>query len=213
MPPPFVKEWLPSRGRECNRTGKYKRFCEGPRRAPAPFGKADGLARSLGLGTRMTMHHLLLRAPKPEWIAAAGGKPDAVSGKHQLRLLWPVPDRRAWRSFGWDERGGKRRWHKGVDIGAPEGTPVYAAQGGLVAYADNGVSGYGNLLTVVHADGTVAMYAHCQTIYVFPGQRIQRGQRVADVGHTGIARGSHLHFEYRKRGRPVDPTKHFDSVP
>lgn len=88
-----------------------------------------------------------------------------------------------------------------------------AVSAGLVAYADNGVSGYGNLLAIVHPDGTVATYAHCKAIYVFPGQLVERGQRVADVGHTGIARGSHLHFEYRRRGRPRDPLRLFVDAP
>jgi hypothetical protein len=185
-------EWLPSRGRECNRTGRYKNFCQGPRRVPRPHGSAAELAQRLGLGTIKAVSHLILRPPKHEWLQAAG----------------PADPDRALR------RGSSRpRRHKGVDIGAPDGTPLRAARSGLVAYSDNGVRGYGNLLVVVHGDGSVASYAHCRAIYVFPGQRVVRGQIVGEVGHTGIARGSHLHFEYRLKGRPRDPVRRFIERP
>lgn len=210
---PQVHEWLPSRGRECNGKGRYRRFCQGPRRAPAPYGKAARLARKLGLGERKTMSHLLLKRPKRAWIRAAGGEPKARArrGPH---MLWPVENGKLWRGFGRVRRGPKRKKpHRGIDVGAPNGTPIMAASAGLVAYADNGVRGYGNLLAIIHPDGTVATYAHCKAIYVFPGQRVERGQRVADVGHTGIARGSHLHFEYRRGGRARDPIRLFENAP
>ena len=86
-------------------------------------------------------------------------------------------------------------------------------QSGIVAYADNEVHGYGNLLVLVHPDRTVTFYGHCRAIYVFPGQLVTRGQIVAEVGHTGIARGVHLHCEYRRDGRIRDPLKLFVERP
>lgn len=211
--PPAVSRWLPSRGWECMGPGKYRKFCQGPRKAPAPFGEAGALAKKLGLGTDKIVSHLILRPPSEALRAAAGGVPNQKA-QRDPHMLWPVPSGRFWRGFGPVERGPKRRKrHRGIDIGAPKGTPIVAAKAGLVAYADNGVRGYGNMLVVVHPDGTVANYAHCSAIYVFPGQRVARGQRVADVGHTGIARGSHLHFEYRRRGRPRDPLPLFENLP
>jgi murein DD-endopeptidase MepM/ murein hydrolase activator NlpD len=65
------------------------------------------------------------------------------------------------------------------------------------------------MLMVVHADATVGFYAHCQELYVFPGQRVRRGQLVGLVGHTGLARGPHLHFEMRVEGRPRNPIERF----
>ncbi|MDD9933710.1 MAG: M23 family metallopeptidase [Myxococcales bacterium] len=194
-------KWLPSKGRQCYRRGKYRGFCEGPRRVPAPHGEAAALAERLRLGEIKTVSHLMLKAPEPEWVEAAG--PDRGE-----RLLWPVVGGKLWRGFGKVRRGPKRKKrHKGIDIGAPEGTLLRAAKSGLVAYSDNGVRGYGNLLVTVHPDATVAFYAHARALYVFPGERVERGQIIGEVGHTGIARGAHLHFEYRRRGRPRDPLR------
>lgn len=211
--PPTVSQWLPSRGWECMGPGKYRKFCQGPRKAPAPFGEAATLAKRLGLGTDRIVSHLILKPPPEAIRVAAGGTPNQKA-ERAPHLLWPVPKGKFWRGFGRVRRGPKRRKrHRGIDIGAPKGTPVVAAKAGLVAYADNGVRGFGNLLVVVHPDGTVASYAHCSAIYVFPGQHVAQGNRVADVGHTGIARGSHLHFEYRRRGRPRDPLPLFRNPP
>jgi murein DD-endopeptidase MepM/ murein hydrolase activator NlpD len=202
------RDWLPQKGRECIRKGRYRGFCQGPRRAARPWGPAAELAGRLGLGDVKTVSHLLLSAPKPEWIAAAGD--DAFPEQ----LLWPVLGGKLWRGFGRVGGGTKRaRRHKGVDIGASDGTLIRAAKSGIVAYADNGVRGYGNLLVTVHPDQSAAFYAHCRAIYVFPGQRIERGALVGEVGHTGIARGSHLHFEYRERGYLRDPERRFVGVP
>jgi murein DD-endopeptidase MepM/ murein hydrolase activator NlpD len=99
--------------------------------------------------------------------------------------------------------------HNGVDIGAREGAPVRAVNDGLVAYSFNGMSGYGNSVLLLHADGSVTLYAHCRATYVFAGQRVRRGQVIAEVGETGLARGAHLHFEWRRDGQPLNPIPHF----
>jgi murein DD-endopeptidase MepM/ murein hydrolase activator NlpD len=95
--------------------------------------------------------------------------------------------------------------HRGIDIGAARGTPLLAAHGGIVAYSDNRVRGYGNLLVIVHDDGSVSFSAHCRAIYVFAGQRVRRGQIVGEVGDTGLARGAHVHWEYHVHGAAADP--------
>jgi murein DD-endopeptidase MepM/ murein hydrolase activator NlpD len=205
-------EWLPSRGRECGRHGKRRRFCQGPRRVPAPHGPEAELAAQLELGTNKTVSHLILEAPRPEWVYAAGLEDPE-------KLLWPVDAGMLWRGLSRAQRARPaaklkaRPAHKGLDIGAPEGSPIRAVQSGIVAYADNGVRGYGNLLVTVHPDNSAAFYAHCRAVYVFPGQYIVRGQVVAEVGQTGITRGPHLHFEYRKNGRVRDPLRLFEAKP
>ena len=204
---PQPAAWQPSRGRECRNRGKYKRFCAGPRKVAAPQGPAGQLGQKLGLGTRKTAGQLLISSPDPQWVEHA---PAAQTNE----LTWPVDQGKFWRGFGKVQRGPKRkRGHAGIDIGAEEGSPIHAVQSGIVAYADNELTGYGNVLIVVHADGTTALYAHCQAILVFAGQVVERGQIVAQVGHTGIARGTHLHFEYRRRGRPRDPLPMFENPP
>jgi murein DD-endopeptidase MepM/ murein hydrolase activator NlpD len=106
------------------------------------------------------------------------------------------------------------RQHKGLDIAAPQGSPIRAIKSGIVAYSDNAVPGYGNLLVSVHADGSVAFYGHCQSIFVFAGESIAQGQIVGAVGQTGRATGPHLHFEYRTRGKLRNPLPMFgDQVP
>lgn len=194
------REWLPSHGKECDLDPGYEGFCQGPRRVPRPFGPAAALARTLGLGDIDTVGVLLTSGPKREWIEAAGEPPVDDS------LLWPVPGGVHWRGFGYVRRGELRhKLHRGVDIGAPRGTPIVAVNDGIVAYSDNRVRGYGNLLVIVHGDGSVSLSSHCEAIYRFAGQRVRRGQIVGEVGDTGFARGTHVHFEYHRSGRAVDP--------
>ncbi|HEX6246020.1 MAG TPA: M23 family metallopeptidase, partial [Polyangiales bacterium] len=122
----------------------------------------------------------------------------------------PVPNGKLGRGFGYVRREElKDRIHAGVDIVAPRGSPIVAARTGIVAYSDNRVRGYGNLLVIVHANGEVSLSAHCQRIFVFAGQRVARGQVVAEVGMTGLALGPHLHFELRVGGAPSDPAPRF----
>ena len=100
---------------------------------------------------------------------------------------------------------GEDRPHQGVDLAAPEGTPIAAAAAGQVSFA--GEQGdYGNLVVVSHADGSTTYYGHCQEIKVAEGQEVSAGQMLASVGASGLATGPHLHFEVRdSRGEPRDP--------
>lgn len=203
---PVPTRWLPARGRECRR-GRVRGYCQGPRRVPEPHGPAAEVARRLELGELRTVSRLLLDPPPVEWVAAA-------PASDEIGLAWPVAEGRLWRGFGRPPRGSRfKRRHKGIDIGAPEGSLIRAARGGLVVYADNGIRGYGNLLVTVHSDGSVVFYAHCRALYLFPGEQVRRGQIVGEVGHTGRAIGAHVHFEYREQGRLRDPLRHFESRP
>lgn len=199
------ERWRRRLPRRCRTRGGYRRHCSGPRKVPTPHGPAAELARRLGLGHRATALQLMHGRPFPEWLAAvAGADPDES-------LRFPVPGGRLGRGFGRTRTGAMRhRRHYGVDIGAPEGTPVVAARGGLVAYSDNELTGYGNVVILLHRDGFTTMYAHCRATHVFAGQWVERGQPIAEVGATGFAPAPHLHFEWRQRGWARDPVPHFE---
>ncbi len=96
----------------------------------------------------------------------------------------------------------------GINIGAPQGTPIVAADNGIVAYAGNELRGYGNLLLIRHADGWVTAYAHTDRILVAQGDRVQAGQTVATVGSSGAVSDPQLHFEIRRGSDSVDPLDH-----
>jgi len=99
------------------------------------------------------------------------------------------------------------RPHEGIDVTAPSGTPIEAPAAGSVSDA-GWESGYGNTVTIDHGFGIVTKFAHASKILVRQGQRVSRGQRIAQVGNTGLATGPHLHYEVHVNGRPVDPLKY-----
>ncbi len=90
---------------------------------------------------------------------------------------------------------------------APMGSPIEAPASGVVTDA-GWESGYGNTVTIDHGYGIVTKFAHASKLLVKVGQRVQRGQRIALVGNTGLATGPHLHYEVHVNGRPVDPLKY-----
>jgi murein DD-endopeptidase MepM/ murein hydrolase activator NlpD len=99
------------------------------------------------------------------------------------------------------------RPHEGIDVTAPSGTPIEAPAAGVVTDA-GWESGYGNTITVDHGFGITTKFAHTSKILVRQGQRVNRGQRIALVGNTGLATGPHLHYEVHVNGRPVDPLRY-----
>ena len=96
--------------------------------------------------------------------------------------------------------------HPGVDFSAPTGTPILAAGDGLVLRAEYD-SAYGNFIEIAHADQFVSKYAHASKMHVKAGQRIQRGQVIAEVGNTGRSTGPHLHYEISHQGKMINPTQ------
>src|SRR5438034_8064261 len=93
----------------------------------------------------------------------------------------------------------------GINLAVPEGTPVKAAEDGVVAYSGNELKGYGNLVLVRHSNGYVTAYAHASELLVKRGDTIKRGQIIAKSGQSGEVGSPQLHFEIRKGSSPVDP--------
>jgi murein DD-endopeptidase MepM/ murein hydrolase activator NlpD len=104
---------------------------------------------------------------------------------------------------------GDWRFHYGIDFAGAAGTPIYAFAGGTVL-ATGRDSGYGNYLFIEHDGGFVTLYAHCQRIHVRSGQTVKAGQEVASIGSTGLSTGPHLHFELRRGGVFLDPSKYLE---
>ena len=102
---------------------------------------------------------------------------------------------------------GEIRMHQGIDIDAPAGAPIWAADGGVVTFAGER-GGFGKLVIVDHGDGVETYYAHQQRIDVSVGDEIAAGHQLGLVGSTGRSTGPHLHFEVRIDGAPVDPETH-----
>ncbi len=95
--------------------------------------------------------------------------------------------------------------HKGIDIGAPKGTPIKAAASGTVVHSGNKNDGYGNYIILSHGNGVQTYYAHCSQLLVSKGENVKQGQVIAKVGSTGISTGNHLHFEVRINGVAQNP--------
>jgi murein DD-endopeptidase MepM/ murein hydrolase activator NlpD len=118
---------------------------------------------------------------------------------------WPVEGTMA---SGFGGRGGRQ--HKGIDILAPEGTPVRASETGVVVYAGNRLRGYGNAAVLDHGGGATTLYGHLREIHVKSGDVVEAGSVIGAVGRTGNATTSHLHFELRMDGKSVDPAKYLE---
>lgn len=132
-----------------------------------------------------------------------GGGATWVQGTGQLAapVVAPITS-----DFGWRIHPiyGTRRLHAGTDFGVDEGTPVHAADGGVVVEA-GWVSGYGYTVIIDHGNGMSTLYAHNSDVAVSPGQTVSKGQVVSYSGNTGGSTGPHLHFEVRINGEPTDP--------
>jgi murein DD-endopeptidase MepM/ murein hydrolase activator NlpD len=110
----------------------------------------------------------------------------------------------AWRR---DPFTGQRQFHRGLDISAPQGTPVRAPADGIVVKSERH-QGYGNVLYVSHGDGTVTRYGHLLEFKVRAGQKVERGDVIALVGSTGRSTAPHLHYEVLVGGKQIDPMRY-----
>jgi lipoprotein NlpD len=182
-------------------------FIPGARRelAVAPAGEppvAPGGASFARDGRRPQAAALV--EPRPARRMGPAGIPRA--GLHGLdpaahgeALSWPAPGVLI-SGFGARERD----QHEGIDLACPEGTPVRAAEDGVVLFVGE-QRGYGNLVLLAHDQDLVTVYAHNSENLVEKGERVARGAQIARVGHTGNATGPHLHFEVRVGAHPRDP--------
>jgi LysM repeat protein len=116
-------------------------------------------------------------------------------------FILPVPNGQITSGFGQRDE----RMHEGVDICAPVGTPVLAADDGKVVYEGDDIRGYGNMIIIKHAGNLTTVYAHNSRNLVKTGDLVKKGQKIAEVGQTGRATGPHCHFEVRIGEKPVNP--------
>lgn len=134
-------------------------------------------------------------------VAATGVNTSSQKVNLGISLIRPVSGTVTSR-FG--ARWGKS--HKGLDIGAPKGTPIKAAASGTVTVAQYGYSGgYGNYVIISHGNGVQTLYGHCNSLNVSVGQSVSQGQVIAYVGNTGNSYGNHLHLEIRVNGVAQNP--------
>lgn len=148
----------------------------------------------------------------------ATGPPTAAprpAAKPRVRV--PPPPAKQGGGFAWPLRGkvlsrfGPKQGglhNDGINIAAPKGTPIRAAENGIVAYAGNELRGFGNLLLIRHSGGWITAYAHADALLVRRGDKINKGQVVARVGATGNVVSPQLHFEIRKGKQAVNPLRH-----
>ena len=136
---------------------------------------------------------------KTEWFDAGG------RGNKTGMMAMPVNGRFS-SAFGMRRHPilGYKRMHKGIDIAAPWGSPVYAASDGVVKFAGRS-SGYGNFVKVDHGGAYATGYGHLSRIYVRNGEHVRRGERIGAVGNTGLSTGPHLHYELYRNGVAVNP--------
>jgi murein DD-endopeptidase MepM/ murein hydrolase activator NlpD len=147
-----------------------------------------------------------------ESVPGASGEQSPVKTAEPLGNLpsfrWPVRGR-VIAAFGPKPNGLQ---NDGINLAVPEGTPVKAAEDGVVAYAGNELKGYGNLVLVRHANGFVTAYANASDILVKRGEAVKRGQVIAHSGQTGNVTSPQLHFEIRKGATPVDPAQYLSGA-
>lgn len=132
---------------------------------------------------------------------------DANAGDIGVKFIWPIPDSsRITSKFGPRKApvAGASNYHKGVDVGAPRGTPIYAAAGGTVVISTYHYSA-GNYVMINHGGGVYTVYMHASKLLVEVGDKVKQGEKIALVGTTGYSTGNHLHFGVRINGTYYNP--------
>ena len=152
-----------------------------------------------------------LEADIQEMIAELERQEAANSIVSTGTYIWPLPGYSPGSAYGWRIHPiwGDRRFHAGEDIGAPMGTPILAADSGLVTVIPDNGNGYGNYIMINHGGGRVTLYAHMSGFAVSNGATVTQGQTIGYVGSTGNSTGPHLHFEVRVNGATTDPKSYF----
>lgn len=158
------------------------------------------------LVTTESPHSARMASPAPAAPESPVKVAEPAGGMPSFR--WPVRGRII-AAFGPKPNGLQ---NDGINLAVPEGTPVKAAEDGVIAYAGNELKGYGNLVLVRHSNGFVTAYAHASEILVKRGDQVKRGQVIARSGQTGNVNAPQLHFEIRKGANPVDPTQYLNGA-
>jgi murein DD-endopeptidase MepM/ murein hydrolase activator NlpD len=158
------------------------------------------------LATAESPHSARVATPEPPAQESTLKTAEPAGGLPSFR--WPVRGR-VIAGFGPTPNGLQ---NDGINLAVPEGTPVKAAEDGVVAYAGNELKGYGNLVLVRHSNGFVTAYAHASDILVKRGEAVKRGQVIAHSGQTGNVTSPQLHFEIRKGATPVDPSQYLNGA-
>jgi murein DD-endopeptidase MepM/ murein hydrolase activator NlpD len=180
-----------------------------PAAAPAPVAAAQPAAALAPPATKTAA--VTSGPPQSAHLAQATTKVDDASVETPTKaneatgalptFRWPVRGK-VITSYGAKTNG---KANDGINLAVPEGTPVKAAEDGVVAYSGNELKGYGNLVLVRHSNGYVTAYAHASELLVKRGDTIKRGQIIAKSGQSGEVGSPQLHFEIRKGSSPVDP--------
>lgn len=154
--------------------------------------------RSFDTGLNTRLDELMIDLDRMNLLRIAAGKvPYATPVTAANRFTSPFGMRT-------DPVRGGRRHHKGIDLAAPMGTPIYATADGVVTTSGR-ESGYGNVVRIEHAFGFTTLYGHMSRLRVEEGQQVSRGDRIGDMGTTGRSTGVHLHYEVHRDGEPVNP--------
>ena len=185
-------------------------------------GQSAALAQQIADILQQQEENIIAAAESAVWSQVQSLEPSnltfTASAGHstQYRFIWPIPTATLTQPFGpsafWFEPpyGGYPHFHTGIDISAASGTPVLAADDGVVLLAGasvvNGVLvGYGNYVVIAHTGGLTTLYGHLLGISVHVGDRVSQGQMIGAEGSTGNSTGAHLHFELRQNNAPIDP--------
>jgi murein DD-endopeptidase MepM/ murein hydrolase activator NlpD len=152
---------------------------------------------------------------RPPYQVKSGQKLVIPGGRRELH--WPKPDLSPGSAFAWPVVGqitqAYREKHPALDLGAPYGSPVYAAQAGTVTHSGWARTGYGYTVILDHGEGMQSLYSHMKGAWVTVGQKVERGQLIGEVGSTGHSTGPHVHFEIRVDGKRVDPSGYLPPTP
>jgi murein DD-endopeptidase MepM/ murein hydrolase activator NlpD len=149
------------------------------------------------------------------WRESTGSPPPPpISNRHSKAhpFVWPEPDAVVTQGFGPTNLvlappfGGYPHFHTGLDLAAPEWTPVLATDDGVVAVVGSGNFGYGTYVVISHRDNLVSLYGHLNRALVSPGKVITQGEQIGLEGSTGNSTGPHVHFEVRLNDVPIDPS-------
>ncbi|PTQ53297.1 MAG: peptidase M23B [Brockia lithotrophica] len=172
-------------------------------------GTGYAILGQLRRGERVEVVHLVRGSPYNWYRTVYRGKVAYIAAEYtRPASVWPLPVSYRTITSTWGTRidpiDGQEKFHDGIDIAAPSGTPVYAFRAGTVAYAGwNG--GYGLYVRIDHGDGVTSFYGHLSRVDVQVGQRVSLGQTLGLSGNTGRSTGPHLHFGTWVSGRSVDP--------